>query len=85
MNCVAAAEKTLKEYKEFLKEEKYGEWNKEEDKRHEERIKAMIGETPTGIPHAKKAEIVAAEKAESAEAEDGGESAGTEEQQGQGE
>ena len=53
VSCVTAAEKTLNDFKEFLRDEKYKEWNEEQKKAHEEQVKAMIGETPTGVPHKK--------------------------------
>ncbi len=54
INCVAAAEKTLSDFQTFLKEDKYKEWNEEQRKAHEEKVKQMIGETPTGVPHKRK-------------------------------
>jgi hypothetical protein len=54
INCVANAEKTLGEFKDFLKNDKYGEWNALQKQHYEDRVRAMIGETPTGVPHKKK-------------------------------
>lgn len=51
VNCVAAAEKTLNDFRDFLKNDKYKDWNEEQKRRHEEKVKSMIGETPTGVPH----------------------------------
>lgn len=51
INCVSAAEKTLNEFIEFLKEEKYKEWNETQKKAHEEKVREMIGDMPTGVPH----------------------------------
>ncbi len=56
VNCVAAAEKTLADFKDFLREDKYKEWNEAQKKAREEKIKSMIGETPSGVPHKRKAE-----------------------------
>ena len=54
VQCVTAAEKTLADFKEFLTLEKYKAWNEEQTKKHEESLKSMIGEMPTGTPHNKK-------------------------------
>ena len=55
VECVANAEKTLNEFIDYLKEEKYKEWNDQQQKEHDDAIKAMIGETPTmGVPHKKR-------------------------------
>ncbi|XP_059087254.1 uncharacterized protein LOC131883735 isoform X2 [Tigriopus californicus] len=51
IKCVKAAEKTLLDFKDFLKTDKYKEWNDSQTEEHEKRIKAMIGETPQGVPH----------------------------------
>lgn len=53
IQCVTAAEKTLNEFKEFLKEDKYKEWNEEQAKKIDQSLKSMIGEMPTGTPHKK--------------------------------
>lgn len=56
VNCVNNAEKTLNEFKAFLRDEKYKDWNEEQKRIQEESIKSMIGEMPTGIPHKRKRE-----------------------------
>ncbi|XP_071744775.1 uncharacterized protein [Lepeophtheirus salmonis] len=53
INCVNNAEKTLEEYKEFLRTDKYSTWNTEQKAAYDEKIKSMIGETPQGIPYKK--------------------------------
>merc|ERR1712108_86099 len=53
ISCVTAAEKTLNDFRDFLKEDKYKEFNDEQNKRHEESLKSMIGEMPQGVPHKK--------------------------------
>merc|ERR1711997_1412071 len=53
LGCVKAAEKTLDDFKEYLKDDKYKTWNEEQKKRPEEAMKTMIGEMPQGIPHKK--------------------------------
>lgn len=53
VNCVKAAEKTLLDFKDFLKTDKYKEWNDAQAEEQEKRIKAMIGDTPQGVPHKK--------------------------------
>jgi len=53
IQCVSAAEKTLSEFKEFLKEDKYKEFNDEQSKKRDDSLKSMIGEMPTGTPHKK--------------------------------
>ncbi len=55
IGCVAAAEKTLKEFIEFLKTDKYKAWNEDQQAVRDEKVKQMIGETPTGMPHKRKA------------------------------
>ena len=56
LGCVKAAEKTLEDFKEYLKDDKYKSWNDEQKQRTAEAMKTMIGEMPTGKPH-KKAEV----------------------------
>merc|ERR1719187_1862070 len=52
VTCVKNAERTLSDFLEFLKSEKYREWNDEQTKQRESLLKSMIGETPKGTPHA---------------------------------
>lgn len=51
LQCCGAAEKTLNEYREFLKEEKYKEWNDSQKDKQDEALKSMIGDMPQGVPH----------------------------------
>lgn len=53
LGCVKAAEKTLNDFKEYLKDEKYKSWNDEQKQKNEEALKTMIGEMPQGKPHKK--------------------------------
>eukprot|EP00096_Caligus_rogercresseyi_P014637 TRINITY_DN7145_c0_g1_i2.p1 TRINITY_DN7145_c0_g1~~TRINITY_DN7145_c0_g1_i2.p1 ORF type:complete len:311 (-),score=96.31 TRINITY_DN7145_c0_g1_i2:165-1097(-) len=53
-NCVSNALKTLDEFKDFLQNEKYKDWNAEQKAVYDEKVKSMIGETPSGIPYKKK-------------------------------
>ena len=53
LGCVKAAEKTLEDFKEYLKDDKYKSWNSEQKQRSEEALKTMIGEMPQGMPHKK--------------------------------
>jgi len=53
LGCVKAAEKTLDDFKEYLKEDKYKSYNDEQKQRAAEAIKTMIGEMPQGKPHKK--------------------------------
>ena len=53
LGCVKAAEKTLNDFKDYLKEDKYKSWNDELKQRNEEAMKTMIGEMPQGKPHKK--------------------------------
>lgn len=52
LNCVRNAEVTLTDFLDFLKNEKYKEWNDEQKAKREALLRSMIGETPTGKPHA---------------------------------
>merc|ERR1719412_1741188 len=52
LNCVKNAEQTLTDFLDFLKTEKYKEWNDEQKAKREELLKSMIGVTPAGKPHA---------------------------------
>ena len=56
LGCVKAAEKTLEDFKEYLKEDKYKSWNTEQKQRAEQAMKTMIGEMPQGKPHKKPGE-----------------------------
>jgi len=51
LNCVKNAEQTLTDFLDFLKTEKYKEWNDEQKAKRESLLKSMIGETPQGKPH----------------------------------
>ena len=53
LGCVKAAEKTLEDFKEYLKDDKYKAWNDEQKQRAEQAMKTMIGEMPQGKPHKK--------------------------------
>lgn len=48
LNCVRNAEVTLTDFLDFLKNEKYKEWNDEQKAKREALLRSMIGETPTG-------------------------------------
>jgi hypothetical protein len=48
---ISNAEKTLEDYQNFLKTEKYKQWNEDQETKRQEAIKNMIGETPEGVPH----------------------------------
>merc|ERR1719186_1389722 len=52
LTCVKNAERTLTDFLDFLKNEKYSDWNKEQQDKREELLKSMIGEQPKGKPHA---------------------------------
>jgi len=51
LTCVENAETTLNDYKDFLKTDKYKEWNEQQEDKYKDSIKEMIGETPQGVPH----------------------------------
>jgi hypothetical protein len=51
LTCVGNAEKTLANYKDFLRTDKYQEWHDEQDKKRQTELKSMIGDTPGGVPH----------------------------------
>ena len=53
ITCVVNAEKTLDDFKIFLKTEKYKEWNDRQNQVQEEQVKEMIGDTPEGTPFKK--------------------------------
>ena len=52
LTCVKNAERTLTDFLDFLKNEKYSSWNKEQQDKRDELLKSMIGEQPKGKPHA---------------------------------
>merc|ERR1719189_1620208 len=52
LTCVKNAERTLTDFLDFLKTDKYSSWNKEQKAKREELLKSMIGEAPKGRPHA---------------------------------
>jgi len=52
ITCVSNAERTLGDFLDFLKNEKYKEWNDDQISKREALLKSMIGETPQGKPHA---------------------------------
>merc|ERR1712079_219847 len=52
LNCVKNAEQTLTDFLDFLKNDKYKEWNDEQKAKREALLRSMIGETPAGKPHA---------------------------------
>ena len=43
LTCVGNAETTLDNYKDFLKTEKYKEWNDQQTEKRDEHVKSMIG------------------------------------------
>ena len=51
LTCVKNAERTLTDFLDFLKNDKYKEWNDDQKAKREELLKSMIGETPQGKPH----------------------------------
>merc|ERR1719422_709397 len=52
LNCVRNAEVTLTDFLDFLKNDKYKEWNDEQKAKREDLLRSMIGTTPQGKPHA---------------------------------
>merc|ERR1711862_982124 len=52
LTCVKNAERTLTDFLDFLKTDKYKERNEEQKAKREELLKTMIGEAPKGRPHA---------------------------------
>jgi len=52
ITCVSNAERTLGDFLDFLKNEKYKEWNDDQISKREALLKSMIGDTPQGKPHA---------------------------------
>lgn len=53
INCLSGADKTLQDFQDFVKNEKYVEWNQEQKKIYEAKVKEMIGDTPEGTPYKK--------------------------------
>jgi len=51
LTCVGNAEETLNDYKDFLKTDKYKEWNEQQEDKYKDQVKSMIGDTPEGVPH----------------------------------
>ena len=49
LTCVGNAEKTVENYKDFLKTEKYKEWNDQQEDKYKDQVKSMIGENPSYI------------------------------------
>jgi len=52
VTCVRNAERTLGDFLDFLKNEKYKEWNDDQISKREALLKSMIGDVPQGKPHA---------------------------------
>lgn len=52
ITCVTNAERTLGNFLDFLKNEKYKDWNDDQISKRESLLKSMIGEVPQGKPHA---------------------------------
>jgi len=52
LTCVKNAERTLTDFLDFLKTDKYKDWNDEQQAKREALLKSMIGEEPKGKPHA---------------------------------
>lgn len=52
LTCVQNAERTLSNFLDFLKNEKYKEWNDDQINKRQSLLKSMIGEVPQGKPHA---------------------------------
>jgi len=52
VTCVSNAERTLGNFLDFLKSEKYKEWNDDQIAKRDALLKSMIGEAPVGKPHA---------------------------------
>lgn len=81
ITCVANAEKTLADFKAFLKTDKYKEWNEAQEKQRAEEVKQMIGTTPDGVPHKRPSTAAAANDDEEEEAETANEEAAEEDQE----
>jgi len=52
LTCCSNAERTLSSFLDFLKNEKYKEWNDDQISKREALLKSMIGEMPQGKTHA---------------------------------
>jgi len=52
LTCVQNAERTLSDFLDFLKNEKYKDWNDDQISKRTSLLKSMIGEVPQGKPHA---------------------------------
>jgi hypothetical protein len=52
LTCCTNAERTLSDFLDFLKNEKYKDWNDDQISKREALLKFMIGEVPQGKPHA---------------------------------
>lgn len=52
LTCVTNAERTLSDFLDFLKNEKYKSWNDDQISKRESLLKTMIGDIPQGKPHA---------------------------------
>jgi len=52
VTCVTNAERTLGDFLDFLKNEKYKVWNDDQISKRESLLKSMIGDVPQGKPHA---------------------------------
>merc|ERR1719350_718091 len=64
LTCSNGAEKSLNDFKTFLKNDKYKEYNEKTSAEYDEKVKQMIGEEPQGVPHKEKAEDVRKETQE---------------------
>lgn len=51
ITCVSNAERTLNDFLDFLKNDKYKAWNHDQISKREALLKSMIGDTPVGKPH----------------------------------
>jgi hypothetical protein len=51
LTCVKNAERTLTDFLDFLKTDKYKDWNEEQQAKRDELLKTMIGDEPKGKPH----------------------------------
>ena len=54
LTCVSNAETTLEDYKDFLKTEKYKEWNDQQLDKRADQVKKMIGENSSLMHGVKK-------------------------------
>lgn len=58
LTCVGNAQTTLDDFLDFLKTEKYKEWNDQQEDKYKDQVKQMIGDTPEGVPHKRPASAV---------------------------